>query len=187
MNERPSIVIPALIGGLFLGVTSALPILNFVNCACCALVIGGGVLAAFFYLRDYPPQFQAATYGDAAVLGALTGVFGGIIWAMVSVPLSLLKFRLGGMADLQRLREQLQNPEIPPPVREFILRMMEGGALSLGVIFFQLGIDLVISVVFAMIGALIGFALFQRRPRPGPTMYGPTPPPPPPAAGPPGS
>lgn len=183
MNERPSIVIPALIGGLFLGVTSALPILNFVNCACCALVIGGGILASFLYLRDYPPQFQAATYGDAAVLGALTGVFGGIIWAMVSVPLSFLKLQLGGMADLRKLREQLQNPDIPPPVREIILRMMEGGALSFGVILFQLGVDLIVSVIFAIIGAIIGFALFQKRPPAGPPTYSsPTVPPPPPAA-----
>ena len=45
MNEKPNIVTPALIGGVFLGITSALPILHYINCACCALVIGGGILA----------------------------------------------------------------------------------------------------------------------------------------------
>ncbi|MEJ2079030.1 MAG: hypothetical protein P8020_09120 [Acidobacteriota bacterium] len=182
MNEKPNIVTPALIGGVFLGVTSALPILHYINCACCALVIGGGILASYFYLRDYPPQFPVANYGDAAVLGALTGVFGGIIWAIVALPLSLLELRLGpGMREMEQIRRQLDNPDIPPQVREFIVRLMEGGAFSLGVIVFQLAFDLIISVVFAVIGAIIGFALFQKRPRYTPPAYGPTPPPPPPA------
>ncbi len=181
MNEKPNIVTPALIGGVFLGITSALPILHYINCACCALVIGGGILASYFYLRDYPPHFPAASYGDAAVLGALTGVFGGIIWSIVALPLSLLELRLGtGMREMQQIRQQLDNPDIPPAVREFILRLMEGGALSIGVVVFQLAFDLVISIVFAVIGAIIGFALFQKRRQymPPPT-YGPTPPPPP--------
>lgn len=181
MNERPSIVVPALLGGLFLGITSALPILNFVNCACCALVIGGGILASFLYLRSYPPEYPPATYGDAAVLGALTGVFGGAIWAIVSLPLAFLKIHLGsGLQQLEQLRRQLDDPEIPPAVRQFILRMMEGGALTIGAIAFHLALDVIISVIFAIIGALIGLALFQKRAQvsPPPT-YGPPPPAPP--------
>ena len=43
MNER---VQPALWGGVFIGVLSALPIVNFGNCCCCLWVICGGALAA---------------------------------------------------------------------------------------------------------------------------------------------
>ena len=180
MNEKPNIVVPALVGGLFLGITSALPLLNLINCACCALVIGGGILASFMYLRDYPAHFPTATYGDAAVLGILTGVFGGIIWAVVSLPLSLLKFRLGaGMQQLDRLREELNKAQLPPALRQLLQQLMAGGAMSIGIVLLQLGIDLIVSVVFAVVGAVIGFALFQKRPRytPPPATCGPPPPP----------
>ncbi len=40
---------PALLGGLFIGMLSALPIVSVGNCCCCLWMIGGGVLAA--YLR----------------------------------------------------------------------------------------------------------------------------------------
>ena len=45
---------PAFFGGLFIGVLSALPIINIGNCCCCLWVIGGGVLAAYLMQQNYP-------------------------------------------------------------------------------------------------------------------------------------
>ena len=75
---------PALIGGAALGVASSVPILNLANCACCALVIGGGVLASYFYMKDAPPAAGPA-YGDALLLGLLTGVFGAVTSSVLSI------------------------------------------------------------------------------------------------------
>ena len=179
MNERPSIVTPALIGGVALGITSALPLVNLVNCACCALVIGGGILASFLYLRDYPPHLPEITYGDGAVLGLLTGVIGGFVWAIVDLPLSFLKFQLGtGLGDLSQLQEALSDPNIPPALREFLLNAFQGGAGTLGIMIFGVFVNLVVSVIFATIGAIIGVALFKRKPTYNPPpMPGASPPP----------
>ena len=40
----------ALIGGGVFGVLAALPYIGFLNGICCALFIGGGVLAVYLYL-----------------------------------------------------------------------------------------------------------------------------------------
>lgn len=188
-QQKPSMVVPALIGAVFLGITSALPLVNFINCACCALVIGGGIIASFLYLRDYPPHLPPMTYGDGAVLGVLTGVLGSLIWTAVNVPLTFFKFQLGaGMTDLSELREALNEANIPPEVSEMILNLFSGSALSIGMIIFEFLINIVISLIFATLGAIIGVALFQKKPpmnypstgtpQPGPPPSGPAPPPP---------
>lgn len=184
MNEqKPPMLIPALIGGVFLGVTSALPLVEYINCACCALVIGGGVLASVLYLRDYPAFLPPLSYGDAAILGLLTGVLGGVVWTMVDVPLELLKLQLGmGMADLSELNDLLDDASIPPAAREALEAFFASGGLTVGMIILSLILNLFFGALFAMIGAIIGVAIFQKRPAgsvppatPGPT--GPQPPP----------
>ena len=42
-----------LLGGLFIGVLSALPFVNAANC-CCLWIIGGGAIAAFLAQQDDP-------------------------------------------------------------------------------------------------------------------------------------
>lgn len=179
MNQRPSIVIPALVGGVALGILSALPVINFVNCACCAWVIGGGILAVYLYLRDYPPSLPPLTYGDGAVIGLLTGVFGGLVETIVSLPLSYLgsQFSLGPdeMAELEKV---LRDAEIPPEFQNMLIQFFEGGGFGAGMTILSLVLNLVVAVVFAMIGAIIGLALFQKRPAPSvPPMSEPGPPP----------
>lgn len=164
MNDRPNIVTPALVGGVAFGVASALPLVNFVNCACCALVIGGGMLAAHLFLRDYPPHLPPVTYGDGAVLGVLTGVFGGFVWTVVELPLSFFKLRLGGgFGEMERVRETLSDPQIPPALREFLTSLAYADGLTLGMAIFSVAVNLLVGVVFATIGAILGVALFGKR------------------------
>jgi len=44
---------PALLGGLFIGVLSALPVVQICNC-CCLWIIGGGLLAAYLQQQNQP-------------------------------------------------------------------------------------------------------------------------------------
>lgn len=176
-QERPSMIQPALVGGVVLGVTSALPIIEWFNCACCILVIGSGALATYIYLRDYPTNIASMTYGDGGLLGLLTGLIGGLVWAAVEIPLSYFKMRFGmGLQDLAKIEDLLGDTSVPPLVED----LLTGGALSLGVLSFTLFVQLVIAMIFASIGGVIGVALFRSAasvdPRP-PTAPG-TPPPP---------
>ena len=162
MNQyKPSLAPAALIGGVFLGVTSALPVINCANCACCLLVIGGGVLASFIYLRDYPADLPAMTYGDGAVLGLITGAIGALVWTAVEISLTYFKVSLMNINDMERLEEILNDPDIPPWVDEVVALMSTSDALNLGVIFATFFIYLIIAVLFASLGGVIGVALFQ--------------------------
>ena len=58
MNPAPPKLQPALFGGLFIGVLSALPIINIGNC-CCLWVIGGGVLATYLMQQNHPYPIAA--------------------------------------------------------------------------------------------------------------------------------
>ena len=77
---------PALFGGLFIGVLSALPIINLGNCLCCLWVVGGGALAVYLMQQNYPYAIQTA---DGALVGLLAGVIGGALCGLLVIPLAL--------------------------------------------------------------------------------------------------
>jgi len=174
-RHNPNMIPAALIGGVFLGVSSALPVIEWFNCACCILVIGGGLLASFIVLRDYPEDAPPFSYGDGALLGLSTGLIGGLVWTAVEIPIAYFQLRLGmGMEDLAELQEVLNDPEIPPIVQELVSNLLTGGTLSLGIVLLLLLTHIVTAVIFAAIGGIIGVALFQ--PKRPVTIQSPSPP-----------
>src|SRR5688572_31155406 len=58
---------PALIGGVVLGLLSAIPFVNAVNACCCLWAILGGMLATYLYVRN---SATPATAADGAILGS---------------------------------------------------------------------------------------------------------------------
>ena len=153
---RPSMSVPVITGGLFLGVLSAVPPINFLNCACCVLVIGGGLLASYLYMKGYPPELPRVTYGDGALLGLLTGLFGAVVDTVVSIPFDLW---LGGFANQEALQQIRNAPEIPPELVEFLETMLAGGFSMIGIVI-SLVFGGVIYSIFSMIGAMLGVSLF---------------------------
>lgn len=165
MNQsKPSMIGPALIGAVFLGVASGFPIIGYANCACCIWVIGGGLIAAFFYQRAWPPGLPAINFGDAAVLGLLTGFLGGLIWTVVGVSLMYLQLRLGiGMADMEEVVRALESADLPPQVQDFLIALITSGtAMSGWMVVGQAFINVFLALIFATLGAIIGFALFKK-------------------------
>jgi len=158
-------LVPAAIGGAFLGVTSAFPLISALNCACCILVIGGGVLASYFYIRSYPRTLPPVTYGDGALLGLLTGAIGAAVWMAVGIPLQLLQARFlgGGMMGRGSLEDVLDDPEMPAGLREVLEQLLEGGGFGVMSILLLVGVALILSLIFAPIGSIIGVALFGQR------------------------
>src|SRR5437588_622051 len=51
MNDKMK---PALIGGVILGILSAIPFVNIPNICCCAWAIVGGIIAANIYIKNSP-------------------------------------------------------------------------------------------------------------------------------------
>jgi hypothetical protein len=52
MPTQPSKFMPALYGGIIMAVISAVPVVNLVNCFCCAGIMLGGFLAVFFFKKE---------------------------------------------------------------------------------------------------------------------------------------
>ena len=77
---------PALLGGVFIGVMSALPIINAGNCCCCLWVLAGGALAVYLRQQNSPVPIDAA---EGALMGLIAGLIGGIIAAVLSIPIHM--------------------------------------------------------------------------------------------------
>jgi hypothetical protein len=162
MNDQ-GMLKPALIGGVLLGILSSIPIISAFNCFCCAWVIGGGVLAAYLYVKASP---LPVTLGRGAILGLVTGVIGTIANGLLSIPLYFLMNR-SGAGYIDQMRQIFnQIPDIPPESRralDSILAQEHAGLLFLisGLFF-----TLIIYCLFAMLGGTIGIAIFEKR-KPG--------------------
>ncbi len=173
MPNRPGIVLPALYGGIIMGVISAVPGLSLLNCFCCAGIMLGGFLAVFFYKKDLTAGMPLLSSADGVKLGALAGVFG----AIVSIVLSRLVTAVLGGVDEKMVKDLFDSmgltDQLPPGTME---QIEEGMGAGMG--FFQIVVTFVIDPLFGLIGGLIGYSVFKEK-QVVPTV--PPPPSPPPA------
>ena len=154
----PSKIQPALIGGVAIGVLSALPVINLANC-CCAWILFGGGLAAYLMQQNHP---EPILIGDGAIVGLMAGMIGAFVWLIASVPINL------ALAPFQsRLaQETLRNAsDMAPELRQFFENFANGPVIGLGLLigFFLM---LAISTMFGMLGGLFGALLFRKSPPP---------------------
>ena len=149
----------SVLGGLFIGVLSALPFISAGNCCCCLWVVSGGVLAT--YLRQQNLPFQV-TVAEGALVGLLAGLIGGVIGAVLAIPMQMM------MGPLQQqIVERLlaENPDIPPETRDMIERFADG----LGDARRQRdSLMSVVDLVFGMLGGMLGVAIFKKNAPPPP-------------------
>lgn len=154
---------PALLGGLFIGVLSALPVVNAANC-CCLWVIVGGALTTYLLQQARPAPVETS---EAALFGLIAGLVGGILYLAATA--MLLSGAMGAQL-MDQLRETMNNnPEIPAEVRDRIASFMGGGAIALIVA----AVTIPLYAVFSLIGALVGLAIFKKK-VPPPTSPGPS-------------
>lgn len=155
---------PALLGGVVIGVLSALPVINLANC-CCAWILFGGGLAAYLMQQQRPTPISP---GDGALVGLLAGVIGAFVWTVVAIPISAMMIGF----ESSMLDNVISNAsEMPPDVRALLESLRSGPARGAAAViaFF---VTLCVCAVFGMLGGLFG-ALFFRKSEPPP------PPPPP--------
>ncbi len=152
---------PALLGGLLLGVLSALPLVNIANACCCLWVLSGGALAAYLLQRG---QSEPISSSDGALVGLGAGLIGAVVWQVLTVPVTLV------MAPIQnRLIERLLDAgDLPENVRQVFQTLRENAGFS--IVRFVLGgfFTLFVSIIFSTLGGLIGAGLFRTKVAPPP-------------------
>jgi hypothetical protein len=153
MDERPDKLRPALIGGAFIGIISAIPIINFINCFCCAGVIIGGIVA----VRQYQKNLGGLelTSSEGVTLGLMAGASGALISTILTTMLT------GGVkSQIDKILEY--SSEMPPEFEAALLRIQEmGGELFFVIV--GLVFSLIIYSIFGIIGGLIGVQILKRK------------------------
>jgi hypothetical protein len=167
MNDKLK---PAIIGGVILGVLSAIPA---INACCCIWALVGGIIAANMYIKGSP---NPVTPADGAVVGAIAGVVGAVLIVVVGIPLQLIF----GAAMMSMMGGVLQNAD--PGQAAQIQEAMAASGVGIGRAILNALMYSVTAIIFSAVGGLLGVALFEKR-KGGPGV----PPPPPPAAGGPGT
>jgi hypothetical protein len=159
--DPPSKLTPALIGGAVIGLISATPFLNFINCLCCAGVILGGFLAVFFYKDQLTPGMPPIKPSDGLTLGALAGVFGFLISTLLSLVIFTVFGPIASEAVINLMIQLFEsaNLDIPPEAFD----EMRDNAKQSPINAFGLVISLVTSVVFGIVGGLIGAAIYKTK------------------------
>ena len=150
----PARLQPALLGGVTIGVLSALPVINLANC-CCAWILFGGALSAYLMQQNHPEPIQT---GDGAIVGLLAGIIGAFVWVIVSVPIGV------AMAPFQSAmaeRAMRDAAEMAPELRGIFENMSGAPAIGIGLIF-GFFVMLCVSTVFGMIGGLFGALMFKK-------------------------
>jgi hypothetical protein len=141
MNTK-NLLIAGLIGAVITTVFANVPIVNLFNCLLCLPFWGGPLLAAWYYKR----QTGTITMNHAISVGALTGLFAGVLGFFLS---------LVGMAGASGLANQIDKyfpagsvpPELLAGPTSFLFTF--AGVLT--------------NIIFGVIGGLIAGAIFKQK------------------------
>lgn len=151
-NQKPGMLVPALVGGAAAGVLSGIPVFN---CLCCFWVIGGALLASYLLAKDSPVVLTA---GDGAIVGIFTGIIAAVVDGIISIPFHALN-----SAFFRRIMEGIAEytEEMPSGWETWL----ERGTFEASASMFMLGL-LISVVIFSVLGALggiIGVSLFRKK------------------------
>jgi len=145
---------PALIGGVFIGVLSVIPFVSAANLCCCLWAILGGLLATYLYVKNSPTPAGA---GDGAVLGVIAGAIGAVIHFAIGIPIALAM----GPVMRDMIVRLMQN--VDPRQAEMMRQQFEAQGNAIAPIIIQSLVISALLFVFAILGGLLGVAIFEKR------------------------
>lgn len=145
---------PAIIGGVVLGVLSVIPFVSAGNICCCLWAILGGMLATYLYVKNSPTPANA---GDGAVLGAIAGVVGGLIYLIVGIPIA---YAMG--PTMRNLIVQLVE-NIDPQQADVFRQQFAATGNAIAPLIVQGFIFAALLFVFSIVGGLLGVPIFEKR------------------------
>jgi hypothetical protein len=151
-SERKPFFSSAFWPGIAMGLLSVIPILNYVNLACCLWVILGGVFAVVVFKQET----GNVTPGQGAFLGFLAGIIG----AFVSAIGAGILWVFFGESNLAKAQEILSGSQIDQSVEEMISVVMGNPWVIIAV---SLIGWLVINSIMCTLGGLLGAAFLKKK------------------------
>lgn len=147
---KPGKLMPAIWGGLLIGVIAGVPYLAWLNCFCCMGAVAGSFLSVYLYNREAPDD-QKAEMGDGALLGLLAGLIGTSVALIVE---SLLN--VSSIDILYRIAEW------SPSVKQWMYHT-NIEHLSMAMTLSRFFLNLVSFTLFGLTGGILAVALFSRK------------------------
>jgi hypothetical protein len=144
---------PAIVGGVVVGLLSAIPFVNIANVCCCLWALLGGALASYLYIKNSATPARA---GDGAILGVLAGVVGAAIYIVLGIPLAIVT----GSAINQAVVKIIESAD--PAQAEALSRQLEANQSVLSAVLFGF-LSAIFLVIFSTVGGLLGVPIFERR------------------------
>jgi hypothetical protein len=168
---KPGKLLPALVGGLIIGLsTIGSSFIPFGNLCCCIWAIIGGVVAAYMLIKRSPTL--RVSNGEGAMAGLLAGVVGSLIFLVAAVPF-ILKSWGAVTAEMIARGEAMNDPASQQSVKRMVEFMQNNAVLS--AIFIWLLFALLF-MGFSTLGGIIGVAIFEKRKgQPSPPQWPPPP------------
>ncbi len=147
MSNGPSKFVPALWGGILIVVISTVPVVNAVNMMCCSGVMLGGLLAVLLYKKNGG--------GITASVGVQLGLYSGLVATVLSA--IVIYIALPYIPEMLKQFEGL----IDQPDIDNLLDEIGPHVLTSGFLLITIGTSLVINVLFATIGGLVGASFWS--------------------------
>ncbi|MEO6726371.1 MAG: hypothetical protein ABIP14_13875 [Blastocatellia bacterium] len=153
---------PALIGGLIVGILSAVPGISAVNLCCCAWALLGGIVAVKLTIGRSQRPIKTS---EGAQIGAAAGLIGAVIFCIVAIPIIVSGLMTNSSLKLMAwIAERANDPKLQQMMDEAIKQAASQTAAqrlvsSLPVLFVQA----IIFCGFTVLGGLLGVALFEKR------------------------
>src|SRR5437762_9257994 len=143
---------PAIIGGIVVGLLSAIPFVNLVNICCCFWALLGGAIATNLYVRASPTPVKP---GDGAVLGLMAGVVGALIYIVIGIPLGILM----GATMMSLISNFMES--VDPRQAELMRAQMQAGHSTVTNIIQGL-FSAFFLLIFSTLVGLLAFPIFKR-------------------------
>jgi hypothetical protein len=149
----------ALVGGVTLGLLSAIPPISFAS-LCCFIWIACGALASYLYVRRSP---SPVLMGEGLGLGALAGLIGTIVALTVGLAVG---FIFGASFDqlLVKMMERFSPQQAEELSQQLKAAQAQTFTQKLPNIILTSLLRSVISIIFAALGGLLGVRFFEQRP-----------------------
>lgn len=122
---------------------------------CCIWWLGGGAVAAYLLQANTSRPIPA---DDGALIGLMTGLVGAFVWAIVSIPIDLIR---GPVQRAMFQRMLSTTADMPGSAREILQNMQASTGLIVSIVV-GFVFMLFMGTIFTTLGGLLGAVMFQK-------------------------